>query len=486
MKNKEIIRELEELGIKINEHTVALSPNNDPYKMNPGKIKDAEWITDIWKKEGSPIIHARDLHYTILDKHEVTILMKKEGDTESKPYTFLYENTDQCWGKLGAAIKNAQYLGLIPYESIKDMKNTYFDELGSFRDNHSSFYYSPTSHINLEDEDVFLEGLKQRILNGVDLTTGNNQKFYMEIWSEKAGVIPVDIAEKYGMTIRECGGGEPSLDMAYKAVKRAQELNKSLFVFHLTDSDPKGDLSMVKGAARKIEYVARDFGVEAFYDKICLTKEQCKKYSLPEVPAKIPKNNKPRAGQEFSPGYKAYTTLTNRQDTGTKTTEINALKSRLPDDYKNEIENAIRPFFDSDIESKNKQCIEDYIAEVKDNVDQWIEENKEEILKQARILYDSYKEVEEELKPLDKQISELGQQLQTLREERDEKRSKKEAELKIEKKRMDYEATVELDDIDVDIPDIKPDYEYPDTLLDTNRDYMDQIKYYKDWDKKFG
>ncbi len=486
MSNKELIKNLKAEGIKFsNKELVALSPGNDPYNITPGIMKDVKWITNIWKKEGSPTIHARGLHYRILGKYKVCIEMKKEGDTKRKPYNITYENTNQCWNKLGCAIKNAQYLGYIPYKNILDMKNTFVEELGDFYDDEISCDYYASSNIDLEDEDKFLETLKQQVLDSFSLEIygQQHQQFYMELWAEKSGVIPKDIARKYGITIRECGGGESSLDMAYKAVLKAKEYGKALFVFHLTDYDPKGDLSMIKGAARKIEYVARDYDIKAYYEKICLTYEQCEKYKLPEIPAKNPDNPEQ--------GGKGYVTLINRhKNRGRRTTEINAFQALYPEKYRGEIEDAIKPYFDDYIDDRIEGWKKDYMNEVRDAANEWIGENKEEILEKARDLWNARKEVEKSLEDVNNRIIKKDDELTELRNERDETKSEKEEELKVEEKEGNYTDSVDIDTEeimdDVDIYEIEPYFEYPeDALLDTNREYLEQIKHYREWDGKF-
>ena len=63
------IKRIKALAKKMNtrvDNLLALSKTNDPFYIQRNSKEKAEKITEIWKKEGSPTIHPRGLHYRIL------------------------------------------------------------------------------------------------------------------------------------------------------------------------------------------------------------------------------------------------------------------------------------------------------------------------------------------------------------------------------------------------------------------------------------
>lgn len=313
--------------------------------------------------------------------------------------------------------------------------------------------------LGYDNTNDFIENYIEETLNGlfesVNYYSETEQPNYFEIWAEKGGVIPENIANEFNATIRPAGGGEFSVDMCYKAVEKAKRSEKNLHVFILTDFDPKGR-DMPKSGARKIEKIASDFGVIAYVHHVGLTKEQCVKFSLPTVPAKKPKRD--------SSGAKGYVTHTElfKKYAGQEPTELNAFQAREPEEYEKTIREAISPYYDDTLDDKLKEELSRLKTDIRNKLKSEFTNKKSE-LDDAR---EDLKEVITEYKKRTKKI----------------KRKLKIAEL-IEKHSEAYKIDIFelIKDDKFNIPEAE--IEIPkNALLDTTRNYFEQIKKYKEFD----
>lgn len=431
------------------EDLIALAPQNDPFYIQSASKISAEWIYKIWKKEGEPTKHPRGFHYRIMDKGY------------KMPNGKAYLNTEECWNFLQDGFKYARLLDLIPYEKVLDHQNPDAEETGYWEEHNEISYDSFNSGFQSFDEEDSEEEYIQNIIENkgsnfsIDYNSTLLQHFYIEIWGEKSNIIPRSVATQFDATIRPAGSGEFSLNMCYQALTTARRLGKPLFVFLLTDFDPKGN-DMPKSVSRKIEYMAKQMDVTAFVKQISLTKEQCIKYQLPGVPAKIPKGE--------GTGAKAYRTHTKifNNAMGRESTEINALMERNEEAYEDEIHQAISPYYDDEMKDKLREMSRDIEEQIEAEIKSVIESNK-------------------------KKIIEVAKNLTNAEEELDNFIEQKKEELGIDGLRGEYNELTEIDSekiidsVDVEFPEAE--YDAPkDVLLDTNRDYFEQIQVYKEND----
>lgn len=443
------------------EDLTALTTGNDPFYIRPNHIEKAKWFAKVWKKEGKPKIHPRGLHYRILGKgYEVKIGNKEET----------YQNTHRCWNYLKKGCKYARLLGLVPYDKIKDEKNPEPKKIpkveyeNEFRpvsveaiDLSDYCDLGVDSYLEQENVDELIDSLvfdiTWEVMRDVEYDSFKRQPNYLEIWAEKKGVVPKEI-RRFNITIREAGGGEMSLDMCHKAVKRAKKLDKDLHIFLLVDFDPKGR-DMPKSVARKVEKLARERDVKAYVHHTALTKKQCKEYALPTTPAK-----KPKGGGTGSKAYKKHTEIF-KKFAGQDPTELNSFQSREPKAYRKTIREAITPYFDEGLDKKLKEGKERVKKEVKEKVRRHLEDKKKEI----EAIRGNIQPKIEELKGIIKnKKEEIG-----LHE-----KVKKLAKLLY----LDRE---EIEDIEFEEPKIDVS-EPKKPLLDSTRGYLEQIKEYKEFD----
>ncbi len=440
----ESIKELaKEEGCSIKD-LLALSQVNDPFYIAPADRKKAEWVTMIWHKEQSGSIHPRGFHYRIVDKN----YKMPDGTT--------YLNTEKCWNFLIQGFKYARLLGLISYDKILDHKNVTEEQTGNFSAHEGVTYINNYDGANNnlsedEDSDIFIEEMITEIKERFEVQYNETlfQPFYIEIWAEKSGIIPGAVASRFNATMRPAGGGEFSLDMCHKALTKAQELNKPLIIFLLSDFDPKGN-DMPKSISRKIEFMAKERGITAYMKQICLTKDQCEKYNLPSIPAKNPDGD--------TQGAKAYRTHTNNfyNAMGRQTTEINSFMARDEEAYDKELRKVIEPYYDYDMLDKVHDFVEEIYDEIEECIESVINPNKEKIINLALKLTKSKEELEEfiEMKKQELGIGEMESEFETL--------------TTIDENYIISNLLVEFPEAETETP--------TDALLDTTRDYLEQIE----------
>jgi len=445
---------------------LALNKANDPFYIQENAKKKADWFRYVWENEGKPIIHPRGLHYQILGKnYEIEI----QGENK-KIKKIIYQNTEQCWNYLEKGAKYARLLGLVPYENIKDEQNPKPENVPQFY-NHNEFEIKNVSitddFIDFELPSLLYDNIdnliEKRISDivedlfiDVNYYSDSEQPNYFEIWAEKKGVIPLEIAEEFKATIRPAGSGEFSLDMCYHAVKKAKESNKDLHIFLLSDFDPKG-MDMPKSVARKVEFIARNLKINAFVHHVCLTKEQCIKYALPTVPAKQPKGD--------NIGYITHTEIFKKY-AGQDPTEVNSFLAREPEEYRREIREAIEPYYDKELARRFETEKERLIKSIYERVLEKFNEIKEDLLKSREKLVGKLEEFNSKIQPIIKKEKEnLG--LNKLIENYSEFFNFDISELIKEEK-------FEIPKGKVHIPE--------DALLDTRRTYLEQIAKYKEFD----
>lgn len=444
---------------------LALSKPNDPFYIQANAVEKAEWVTSIWEKEGRPEIHPRGFHYRILGLGYRFTINNEEKE---------YQNTEQCWHYLLTGFKYARFLGLIPYDYVLDEKNPKPENISSFLshevfepknvdidDDIYGLKFEPS--LGFDDTDDFIENCIEETLNGVfesvNYYSKTEQPNYFEIWAEKGGVIPEDIAYEFNATTRPAGGGEFSVDMCYKAVYKAKQLRKDLHVFILTDFDPKGR-DMPKSAARKIEKIASDFEVIAYAHHVGLTKEQCIKFSLPTVPAKKPKRD--------SSGAKGYITHTElfKKYAGQEPTELNAFQAREPEEYEKAIRDAISPYYDDTLDDKLQEELSRLKTDIRSKLKGEFANKKtelDELRKDLKEIIMEYKERTNKIKKKLK-IAELIEKHSEL--------------YKIDVFKLIKDEKFNVPEAETEIP--------KNALLDTTRNYFEQIVKYKEFDIRWG
>lgn len=500
---------------------LAQTPKNDAAYIRPSEIEKAEWVADIYDREGRPEIHPRGLHYQIIDKgYEM-----RDGSP--------YENArSECWSELKEAVKWAQILGLIDPARIEDRKNndptpTAFtdlsnprgragrlDEAGAVGDPYGGAFTRRLEEAGVRVDDGYQHAdipsdvkparlrehardagrdgdLEAFIEDAVDVVVAHafadlaydhhcQQRYYIEVWSEKAGVIPEDLAAEYGATIRPAGGGEFSLAMCRDAIRIADARDQDLAVVIVSDFDPKG-ADMPKSAARKLEVLAALDGVEAEVVQAAVTREQVERYGIPGMPGKTPSGLE--HGNVGAKGYQTHKEMF-RDHAGQYPVEIRAFKSRYEDAFRDELRAILSQYYDHGLDDRLRDAVDAARDDARDALRRAFLAESDTLRDRLDALATAVERYQDRLEP---HLEGARTGLEALGAKEDAVR----AEVGVEDRRDDLQAALDdidhaavLADVSVDVPDpVAAGIE--DALLDTRRSLLEQLSFYKDADIRY-
>jgi hypothetical protein len=477
---------------------LAQSRKNDAAYIAPVDLEKAEWIAEIYDQEGRPETHPRNFHYQILGKG----YEKRDGE----PYTA----SNSSWTELKEAFKWARIIGLVDSSRILDAANphpkpTAFDDVdrplpqsGERTTQDATFGIdvddgfrsaSIPDEIELaktmfDDAEEFIETAAQMIsrqaFERIYFDATAEQRYYIEIWSEKSGVIPEGLAAEYGATIRESGKGEFSLSMCEKAVDLADTRNQDLALVIISDHDPKGS-DMPISASRKAEVLGALHDVEIEVVQAAVTKQQVAEYGIPGDPAKIPDGL-----EEGVRGAKGYETQKEvfREYAGQYPVEIQAFSTRYPDAFADEIEQCVRPYYDVDLGERIKQNVADAREEARQILVDAFEDHREEIADALGDLQDGLDRYHDQLEGNVEAAMEGLRMLDT------QEQAVREAE-GLDDLRAELVETIEavdhreiLAEVDVPLPNAEASGA-SDPLLDTRRSFMAQLRAYRRFNVRY-
>jgi len=239
-------------------------------------------------------------------------------------------NDLKSYKKLGNLIKDGRYLGLIDWIAIEDR--------GRIAERHSQFE-------NVAD-------LVETAINSYRLDRWKNQKFYVELWTEKDALTSVlkPISDTWHVFFA-VNKGYSSASAIYEAGQRFRAVEgKKRIVLYLGDHDPSG-LDMV----RDIQERLNEFGAEVVVVHIALTFNQVQEFNPPPNYAKL---KDPRA-KEYVNKF------------GEKSWEVDALNPKVMTELVN---NAIKKYVDLnemkkiiEQEETEKEKLKDFAEDLKEN-----------------------------------------------------------------------------------------------------------------------
>lgn len=308
-----------------------LSPQVDPYRIDTdASHRDGEWFAEQFeharqRPEGR---HLRGAHYAIAIRGDVR-----------KPDGSVYINDDANWAWLAnSAAKAARWLGYVPFDSIIDNRNK--APIIHRRGKPSPWAYIDVSvEVTVPDADDI-----RPTINAYDFR--GRQPYYLIIFGEKSSlkdtVEPIAVrydADLYLMT------GEISDTYVYRIAKDGAEDGRPMRVFTLADCDPAGRQMPVSigrklQALRDLEFHDLDFEVHP----ICVTFDQVRELDLPSTPLKETERRADRWRDAF----------------GVEQTEIDALDELRPGELAKIVRAAIKPFWDSSLDSRVSQAFDDW------------------------------------------------------------------------------------------------------------------------------
>lgn len=303
---------------------IALAPQNDPFYVGtPSQRALGEWFAEFYHNtfRYGQRAHIRRCHYLIVSLG----LQLPNG----KPY----ENTEECWATLLQASKAARYLKLVDIYSFDDRKN---DEPAD---------YSPGApsepEISVQDylysADLQLPDFPMPpyySLTGYEAP----QPYHLEVWCEKTTMndILLPLCRQYGMVL-QTGAGELSITATANLARRLEAAGKPARIFYVSDFDPAGQ-SMPVAVARKLEYFVRNEGLTSDIRlfPVVLTSEQVAAYRLPRTPIK----ESERRREHFE------------QHHGTGAVELDALEALRPGELARVLTQHIERYYDPELEAR--------------------------------------------------------------------------------------------------------------------------------------
>jgi hypothetical protein len=431
--NYDEIKELaQDYGCKVDD-LIALARKNDPFYMGTSGDREwAEWFAYLWRQfQYGYGVHLRRVHYQIISQNPPVRL------PNGKPY----ENTELCWDALSNAAKAARYLKLVDPGAFVDRRNP--EPRIYAASAYGTPYISTIGEIDEYDTELpDFPALPQYDLSGYS----GQQRYHLEIWCEKStqNDILIPLCQEYGVNLIT-GVGELSITATLAAVRRAAEGGKPARLFYVSDFDPAGQ-SMPVAVARKIEYFLRDEDLDAdirLYP-IVLTPDQCKIYQLPRTPIKATER---RAGA-FEERY------------GAGATELDAMEALHPGELRRILRRHIERYYDTELNQRVWRA-ERAVRNGLESVQQAVHERYQEEIDSLEAEYDEIRrQFETQMEAYSTRLADVWRAIRS--------------------------------DLDAEMPDIS-NYPVPEAdeagedeepLYDSQRDYLDQLAYYKEFQGK--
>ena len=307
---------------------IPLAPQNDPfYTGTPGDWALAEWFAQLWQAFGyTNRVHIRRVHYQIVSQEPPVVM----------PNGLPYENTETCWNILNLASKAARYLQLVDPEAFVDRRNPEAVVYATHRRAEPEVWATSRlwgSQLRLPD---FPDVPGYRV-SGYE----PSQAFHLELWCEKSTMNDVlePLCQHYGMNL-QTGLGELSITATLALVHRLQEGGRPARIFYVSDFDPAGQ-SMPVSVSRKVEYFVRTLGldVDVRVLPVILTLAQVQYYQLPRTPIKDTERR--RGGFEDRYGEGAV--------------ELDALEALYPGELQHVLSQCIEYYYDTTLAERTQE-----------------------------------------------------------------------------------------------------------------------------------
>lgn len=359
-----------ETGLSMKDLTV-LAVQNDPYRVyGEAGLRDGRWFADqvaALNRQGRPL-HLRGFHYAILSRAAI------------RPNGQPYINTLNAWNWLQEkAADAARWLGLIPFEQIRDERNA---------EPVVRLWTPPEPQPIIRVGDVRIL-LPDDLVPTVDVDDFvGTQPYKLVLIGEKSSLEPVlgPIARDHKADLY-LPTGTPSDTMIYGMAKVGAADGRPMRVFYFSDCDPSG-WDMPHGLSRKLQALKDlefpDLDVEV--RQVALTPDQVREHGLPSSPLK---DTERRAGAWV-------------REMGVEQTEIDALAELQPDLLRRMARDALRPFFDHELAGRVSAARQAWLEEAQAALDAALGPDE---LVRIRL------EAEERLEGLRAQVNELNRAL---------------------------------------------------------------------------
>lgn len=413
-----------EHGCRVDE-LLALARKNDPfYCGQPGQVLQAQWFASLWERFDFPQgVHLRRIHY----------LLVSQDPPISDACGTAYANTERCWKLLGEASKVARYLELVPLSAFTDRRNP---EPFIYEPDPPGWFSCMVASYTWLDGDEVPE--MPEVPSAYLCRPKESHHYHLEIWAEKSTMndVLLPLCQQHQVNL-VTGVGEMSITMVRRLIGR---IRKPTRILYISDYDPGGQ-SMPVAVARKIEYMLYKSGNEAdirLYP-LALTAEQIRGHQLPRIPIKDSESRK--ASFESRHGEGA--------------TELDALEALRPGELGRIVEAAITRYRDTTLQRRLVE-VEIYahreIAELNHTVRERYAPQIEEAEDQWQAIEDLVEQWKERFHPV--------------------------------WQRMHSDLLRSVSELTWAYPEPSLAEEIPDPLYDSGRDYFEQLKAYKTFQRK--
>jgi DNA topoisomerase VI subunit B len=298
---------------------VVLSSGSDPYLRDTVHgHRDGQWFADQVARFIAPDkkVHLRGLHYLVSSAADVR-------SPDGSPFVNDYE----CWKWLqGHASYAARWLGLVPFERIRDERNEP-PRVISYAPSPLAGAGYLTAGFGIELPQI---GTLMPHLSGTSPVVP--QPYRIILIGEKSSL--ADVLEPIA---KEVAGelllpsGEPSITMIAEMAARAAEDPRPAVVLYFCDFDPSGH-QMAHSVARKLQALRtlRHPELKIELHQVALTIDQVRRLGLPSTPLK--------PTEKRADKWRAHH--------GHEQTEIDALAALHPGELRRIALEALAPFYD--------------------------------------------------------------------------------------------------------------------------------------------
>jgi len=332
--------------------------SRDPFLVgSPKEYEEARWAAALWDKmmaKQKTSLHLRGFHYWVQSQ----AIAKPDGDK------YAHKDPSKDWGFLLKATQMARYLGIGTWSGLVDLKHpdpkdydNYWVGTGLEKD----------GDVDIQAElDGKLEGLvdefiRELLWHAPRYHSDGYQLYHNEVLCEKnsMGFVIEPACRKYNACYQAFVGqaSVEKIEMMTKRAVKAAKAGKMVRIFYIADFDRYG-WSMVSAVARKIEYMLLQQGVtdaDVKLTRLGLNEDHINKFNLPKAPKH-----------------------------GEAVVELDALEAIHPGELGKIVENALKPYYDTE----NPKIVDQENRRIRELV-------KEKLEKQLRIpLQEAFQDID--------------------------------------------------------------------------------------------
>ncbi|MEX2443324.1 MAG: hypothetical protein WD492_06955 [Alkalispirochaeta sp.] len=298
---------------------------------------------------------------------------------------------------MSTSARFARYLGMVDVGAFVDRRNpsaivmSRYDESGNFNPT-ADFYFDEWSLPTLNTHIGFNKPMAGA--DGYELNL-RDQPYHLELWVEKSTMEEylLPICEKYQVNY-VAGIGYQSITGVLDLLRRAQQSEKPVRIFYVSDFDPAGD-TMPVAVARQIQFWLNDNADRDIrLAPLVLTKEQVLQYELPRAPIKPTDRSKKRFEETY----------------GTGAVELDALEALFPGELSKIVTEAFAQYRDPEISDRIRyaeQEAEEIARAERDAILAPFADDVNSLRERTRELVKRYSAFEDEMEPLREEAREL-------------------------------------------------------------------------------